>query len=185
MFRAGNVVVLRTSTGRYVEANDSNGDSNGVATITSSGHSDANGAIALSLKGGTVISVTTTTGSGTEANHATDLNAAEEFAALFVASSAGGELTITSRDAGADVYFHVDSTTIATVGFAEGAANGVNGTDAEYLVTEGTVSLIDSGGTAAHAEAEASWAGDYVSGNLTNLSAEAKAVLLRRGSRIG
>ena len=185
MFRAGNVIVLRTSTGRYVEANDANGDSNGVATITSSGHSDGNGAIALSLKGGTVISVTTTTGSGTEANHATDLNAAEEFAALFVASSAGGELTITSRAAGADVYFHMDSTTLATAGFAEGAANGVNGTDAEYLVTEGTVSLIDSGGTAAHAECEASWAGDYVSGNLTNLSAEAKAVLLRRGSRIG
>lgn len=185
LFRPGNVIVLRTSTGRYVEANDSNGDDNGAASITTSSHGDGNGVIALSLKGGAVISVTTTTGSGTEANNATDLNAAEEFAAIFVASSSGGELTIASREAGAGVYFHVDSTTMATASFAEGETNAVSGTDAEYLVTEGHAKLTDENGTAAHDDAAASWAGDYVSSNLINLTAAAKAVLIRRGSRIG
>ena len=185
LFRPGNVVVLRTSTGRYVEANDSNGDDNGAAAITTSSHGDGNGVIAISYKGGTVISVTTTTGSGTEANHVTDLNAAEEFAALFFASSAGGELTITSRAAGSDVYFHMDSTTMATASFAEGETNAVSGTDAEYLVTEAHAKLTDENGTAAHDDCTASWSGDYVSANLINLTAEAKAVLIRRGSRIG
>ena len=185
MFRCGNVVVKRTSTGRFVEADDANGDRNAAPSITSSGHADGNGVIAIVYKGGSVISVTTSTGSGTEANHATDLNADAAFAALFVASSAGGELTITAKQAGADVYFYMDSTTMASAGFAEGEGNAVSGSDAEYLVTHSTVSLVDNAGSAAHAEAEASWAGDYNSGNLINLTAEAKAVLLRRGSRIG
>lgn len=181
-FRAGNVVVLKTSTGTYVEANDSTGDRNTAPAITSSGHSDGNGVIAISYKGGAVISVTTTTGSGTEANHVTDLNAAEEFAAHFIASSAGGELTITAKDTGADVYFHIHTDTMATAGFAEGEANAVSGTDADYRVTLSASGLTDSAGTAVNNDAESAVAGHFDFSKLINLTAEAKAMLLRRGS---
>ena len=182
LMRAGNVVVLKTGSGTYVEANDAAGDRCTAPSITTSGHSDGNGVIAVSLKGGAVISVTTSTGSGTEANHATDLNADAVFKARFVASSAGGELTITARETGADVYFHVDASTIAGVGFAEGEANAASGTDADYRVTMSPSSLVDSAGTAANNDAESALSGHFDWGQLINLTKEAKAVLVRRGS---
>src|SRR3990167_11354475 len=64
--RPGNVLVLRASTGRFVEANDANGDRNTAPSITSSGHGDGNGVIRVVGNHGS-ISVTTTTGAGTEA----------------------------------------------------------------------------------------------------------------------
>lgn len=190
-FRPGNVVVKRTSTGRYVEADDSNADDNTAPAITSSSHSDGNGVIALVGNHGT-ISVTTTTGSGTEANNATDLNADAAFAAHYVASSAGGELTITARRAAADEWFYIDSSTMATASFSEGEANTSRGTDADVRITEAAVSLADDAGTARNMAVKASYLGDYdesaliVGGAFTTTTAipqQYKDVLIRRGCR--
>lgn len=181
-FREGNVVVRRASTGRYVEANDAVGDRNTAPAITTVGQADGNGVIKLVGNHGT-ISVTTATGAGTEANNATDLNANAAFAAHYVASSAGGELTITARGTGKREWFYIHSDTMATAGFAEGEDNSVAGEDADYLVTTSQEDLKDEEGTAIHADARATRRGFFDASNLTNLTAEARAVLAARGSR--
>lgn len=184
LFRKGNVVVLRTSTGEYVEANDANGDRNAAAAITTSGHSDGNGDIVVVGKHGT-ISVTTSTGSGTEANNATDLNADAAFAAHYVASSAAGELTITSRNVGEDEWFYIDTSTMATAGFAEGVGNGVQGTTADYRITAADASLQNALGTARDQPVANFVRGWFDESNLINLTAEARAVFVQRGSLFG
>lgn len=181
-FRPGNVVIYRTSTKRFVEANDANADDLGFPSITSSGHSDANGVIKLVGNHGT-ISVTTSTGTGTEANHATDLNADADFAAYYQATSGGGELTITARNGGVEEWFYIHSDTIATVGFAEGEDNGVNGTIPDVRVTADYADLQDEHGTAVHADVLAYRTGYFDESQLINLTAEAKAILASRGAQ--
>lgn len=183
-FRPGNVVIKRTSTLRFVEANDANADDLGAATITSSSHSDANGVISITGNHGT-ISVTTTTGTGTEANHATDLNADADFAAHYTASSAGGELTIASNVGGESEWFYVDTATIATAGFAEGEDNGVIGTTPDVRVTAGYADLVDEEGTAVHADVFAYRCGHFDASQLINLTAEARSLLSARGAIFG
>ncbi len=182
--RKGNVLVKQTSTGRFVEANDANADTSTQASITSSSHADGNGVIKIVGSRGT-ISVTTTTGTGTEANHATDLNADQEFAASYVASSAGGELTIKALRAGPEEWFYIHADTIATAGFSEGVDNGVKGTDPEVVVTLRDIDQVDEDGTAVHAEVEVRRKGHFDESNLINLTDEARAVLVRRGSIFG
>lgn len=183
-FRAGNVVVYKLAITQYVEANDSTGDRGTAAAITTSGHTDGNGEIKLVGNHGT-ISVTTTTGAGTEANNATDLNADAIFKAHYVASSAAGELTITSLAKGAQEWFYMHTDTMATPGFAEGEANGVNGADADYRVTLEDVDLIDRDGTAQDAQVASCRTGYFDESALINLTDEARAVLLKRGARFG
>ncbi len=181
-FREGNVVVRRASTGRYVEANDANGDRNTSPAKSTTTHVDGNGVIKLVGNHGT-ISVTTSTGSGTEANNATDLNANAAFAAHYVASSAAGELTITARGSGKGEWFYIHTDTMATAPFTEGEDNGVAGEDADYLVVTEQADLKDEEGTAIHADARAARRGFFDASNLTNLTAEARSVLAARGSR--
>lgn len=182
-FRAGNVVVLRTSTGRYVEANDTNGDRNTAASIeTSSFSTTSGGDVVLSYKGGQTISVTNSTGSGTVDNYVTDLNADATFASLFVADNNGGELRIRTRGRGADEWFYVAAGTHDDLGFSEGEANAVYGTDADYLVTAEWSELQDEHGTAIHNTAATYEAAVFDESELINLTAEARAVLSRRGS---
>lgn len=183
--RPGNVVIKRSSTGRYVEANDANADTGTAPSITSSGHSDANGEIKLVGNHGT-ISVTTSTGSGTEANHATDLNADAQFSAFYTASSAGGELTIAANRAGSDEWFYVHTDTIATAGFSKGVSNSVRGSDPDVRVLEGFSSDLENlDGTAQHGTAPTSLAGHYDESALINLTGQAREVLSRRGSIFG
>lgn len=183
--RPGNVVCLRTSTGRYVEANDANADTGTAPSITTSSHSDGNGDIVIVGNHGT-ISVTTSTGSGTEANNATDLNADGQFAAFYTASSADGELTITANRAAADEWFYIDSTTMATASFAEGVDNVSKGADPDIRVLEDFGSdLQDLDGTAQHGTAPTSLAGHYDESALINLTGQAREVLARRGSIFG
>lgn len=180
--RPGSVVVRRASTGRYVEANDTNGDRCTAASITSSGHTDGNGVIKIVGNHGT-FSVTTTTGTGTEANNATDLNANADFAAHYTASSATGELTIASNAVGKQEWFYVHSDTMANASFSEGETSGVAGEDADYRVTLEHVDLKDEEGTAIHADVPVAWAGHFDASNLLLLTAEARAVLAKRGSK--
>lgn len=181
--RPGNVVALRTSTGRYVEANDANADTGTAPAITTGGHTDGNGVIKLVGNHGT-ISVTTTTGSGTEANNATDLNADASFAAYYTASSAGGELTITANRAAADEWFYIHSDTMATAVFSEGIDNGSTGADPEIGVVLEAGDL-EYDGTAQHAPAVIAIRGHFDESQLINLTGQAKEVLVRRGSIFG
>lgn len=182
-FRPGNVVARRASTGRWVEANDANADVMGSpAAITSSGHTDGNGVISVTGNHG-VISVTTTTGSGTEANNATDLNADAAFKAHYVASSAANELTITARAVGKEEWFYITSTTMATAAFAEGVDNAVAGEDPLVGVTLEYADLKDDDGTAVHAECLVAMKGHFDASNLINLTAQARATLAKQGAK--
>lgn len=178
--RPGNVVTKRASTGEYVEATDANRDVHAAPSITTSGHADGNGVIKLVGNHGT-ISVTTTTGAGTEANNATDLDADAAFARFYDASSAGGELTITARNVGPQEWFYMHSDTMATAGFAEGAENGAVGTEPDVLVTAEEADVADENGTAQSPTVQTFRRGHFVEANLINLTEEAKAVLLARG----
>lgn len=182
--RPGNVVVKRTSTGRYVEANDANADTGTAPSITTTSHSDGNGVIKLVGNHGT-ISVTTTTGAGSEANNATDLNADANFAAHYTASSAGGELTITANRSAADEWFYMHTDTMATASFAEGVDNASTGADPDVRVVVEAGDLQDPDGTAQHAPAVNLVRGYFDESQLINLTGQAKEVLARRGSIFG
>lgn len=180
--RPGNVVVRRASTGRYVEANDTNGDRAVAPTKSTTSHTDGNGVIKLVGNHGT-ISVTTTTGTGTEANNATDLNADADFAAHYTASSAGGELTITANRGGKSEWFYIHTDTMSTAPFTEGEDNGVAGEDADFRVVLDFVDLKDEEGTACHGDAKVAWTGHFDASNLINLTPEARATLAARGAK--
>jgi len=182
--RPGNVVIKRASTGRYVEANDTNADGLTAPAITSSSHADTTDVIALVGNHGS-ISVTVSTGTGTEANCATDLNADADFAAFYTASSAAGELTITANRGGADEWFYIAAATAAGMGFAEGVDNYVSGADPDVRVVCEAGDLQDPDGTAQHAPATNLIRGYFDESQLINLTGAAKEVLSRRGSIFG
>lgn len=182
--RPGNVVAYYTSGGNFVEANDANADAATAPSITTSGHGDATADIVIVGNHGT-ISVTVSTGTGTEANCATDLNADQAFAANYIASSAAGELTITSLHTGPEEWFYIDASTSDTYGFAEGIANAVQGTDPDIRVVLDYVSLLDEFGNAIDGDVLAARSGHFDESALINLTPEAKAVLSRRGSIFG
>lgn len=178
----GSVVVKKTADGKYYLADDAaNGDRNSAPTITSSGHADTLGALVIVGNHGT-ISVTTSTGTGTEAENVTDLNADTAFAAHYVASSGAGELTIAARAGGAEEWFYIDATSADGFGLAEGDANKVEGADADYRVTAFHADTKDLEGTNIDALAANLTRGKFRESELSNLTGEAKAVLLRRGS---
>lgn len=184
--RKGCVVVKKTSDGLFYLSTTAGGDRNTAPTITSSGNTDtADGTVKLVGNHGT-ISVTIATGSGTEADVVTDLNASAAFAAHYVATSGAGEVTITARGTGSAEWFYIHSDTTASVGFAEGEANSKYGTNAEYYVTEEEVSTLDpSTGVAAIVEVKTSARAFYDESQLLYLTAEARAVLSSRGALFG
>lgn len=178
--RPGMVLGLDISAGLWLNADHASVDVSAPASISSSSHTDGNGVIKLVGPGGT-ISVTTTTGTGTEANNATDLNADANFAAHYIATSGGGELTITAIDPFADFYVHSD--TMATAAFAEGIANKVQGVPGDYRVVADFVDLQDVDGNAVNGPVRAYARGHFDESNLINLTPDAKLVLSKRGSR--
>jgi hypothetical protein len=182
----GTVVVKKDADGLYYLADDAaNGDRNTAPSITSAGHADGNGVIKIVGNHGT-ISVTTATGTGTEANNATDLNADTAFKAHYIASSAGGELTIAARATGKDEWFYVHSDTMATAGLAEGDANAERGTSADYRVVRAHRDTVDlSGASFVDRPVNTLLAGHFRESELRNLTQEAKAVLAARGSLFG
>ncbi len=180
----GTVVGFDSGTSKWYLATDSLVDVGVAATITSSGHSDGNGVIEVVGNHGTV-SVTTATGTGTEAENATDLNADAQFAAHYIATSAGGELTITAQDTSIDEWFYIGAATIATVSFAEGQANEVRCTACEdYRVTTAFAELKDDEAAAQDFLVGALWRGRFRRSALSSLTAAAEEVLLARGSEI-
>jgi hypothetical protein len=183
VLRPGFVLVKKTADGLYYAADDAAADRGAAPSITGAGHVDGNGVIALVGNHGS-ISVTTATGTGTVANHVTDLNANAAFAAHYIASSSGGQLKILARGTGAEEWFYIDAATIDTSGLAETEANAVKGTDADYRVLEDYLDMLDETGSVADSVAGSNTkAGCYLEANLLKLTAEARATLVRRGSQ--
>lgn len=197
-FRKGNVVVLRTATGQYVEADDSNADRNTPASVTADEATDTDWALATitvkyGLGGVAFTAVTMGTTTFTTAAVVTLLNANAAFAANFIADNSGGSLRIRTRQAGADQQLHVVSS-LATAFGASGKAG--YGADADYRVTYERRDMQDPDGTAIAAicenlvrghfdESQLLVGGSAATSDTSGGWAEARAVLSRRGSRFG
>ncbi len=182
--RPGQVLVLRTATGEYVEAGDTNGDTNGAASIDSAEAVDGDW-------GGTNLTINI---NGYEATIDPGINAAAAIAAIaadaqlddrVVGSDAGGGvLRITSRETGANQAL------VVTHDLATGWANGLlpnyaNGTDADYRVSTDFVDLLDDNQVATAQPVATALVGFFDESNLRDLTSEARAVLSRRGSIFG
>lgn len=179
----GTILGFDSGTSLWYLATDSLVDVGTPPAITSSGHGDNTGIVALVGNHGT-ISVTITTGSGTEVEAATDLNADEEFNSHYIASSGAGELTITALNSGPDEWFYMDATTDALAAFSEGQANEVQGTDGDFRVTTGFAELKDTDAVAQNYLVGALYRGRFRRTALSSLTARAERVLLKRGSEI-
>lgn len=188
-FRAGNVCVKRASTGRYVEANDANGDRNGqasAASLIAIGAGAASKTFKWKYKGGEEQTVTLGAGDNTAALVVTALNADADFSADLIASQASNILTIKTKRSGADEYFEITDGTLNDQGGVDQDTFANNtlkiGTDAEYRVTLEFAELKDADGTAVHDEVLAARVGHFKKANLINLTAEAEATLRKWGS---
>lgn len=184
-FRRGNVVILRTSTGRYVEANDANADSPAPASVSASETADTDwqsAVISITVDGGVTFTVTLAATDDTDAEVVTALNANAVFAANCIADVNGGVVRIRTLEAGDDKHLLV-SADLTTAFGASGTSD--SGTDPDVRVVNENVDLIDEDGAAAHAEAAMLFAGHFDESNLINLTAEARAVLAKRGSIFG
>jgi len=197
-FRDGNVVVLVTATGRYVEADDAAGDVNQSASASALETADVDWqsttiTVRLGGKGGLSFDVVLGAADDTDAEVVTALNANATFAAHCLADVDGGVVRIRTRRAGADQNIHVTSS-LATAYGASGI--GANGTDADYRVTTISTELQDENGTAIHApvenllaahfdESELIVGGAAATADTTGAWAEARAVLSRRGAIFG
>lgn len=184
--REGNVLVKRTSTGRYLEANDASGDRNTAASVTSAENPDGDwdaSTITVKVNGIEITAVTLASSSSTAATVAAELNADTDFAAHCNAAVSGSDVVISTLRAGADMHLEVTSDLSTAFGTT---ANTGFGADADYVVLLQRVDVVDHiNGSAAHAGARAARVGYFDESNLINLTAEARATLSRRGCLFG
>ncbi len=193
--RPGMVLVEHTDgSGKYVVATDTNAKHQtaaAVATlITNPGSAGWDGNLIILGHWGTL--TVALSGANTDAAVAAAIIAAAaalnpESQAPITAADTTGEVTITNIDKGAGTWLKAYHATVSGV-FAAGAgvvsgAQGAIGTDPDVVVTEGYVDMLN--GAAASVDAlsgEVLRVGYFDAANLINLTAEAAAVLLKRGS---
>lgn len=182
----GTVIVKDTASGKYYLSDDGvNGDRNAPASLQTVGFAATPGGdVVLVYKGGLTLTVTNTTGGGAVDDYVTDLNADDAFKSLFVADNNGGQLRIRTRAAGHEEWFYADAATSDGLGFAEGEANAVRGTTADYRVTAKLVSLKDISAADADASVSTLIAGRFKESLLQNATPEAKAALVANGSEL-
>lgn len=147
-FVDGCVVVKRTSTGEYVEADDANGDRNAAAVVVSEEAPDGGWA-------STTLTVTVGDESHDIALGANDDTLAEVIAALegdanfarlcTAADDGSGNLQITTRQKGAEAYLKVESD-LDDAFTADGKED--RGEWADYRITKSIRDLIDINGSA-------------------------------------
>jgi hypothetical protein len=191
LLRPGNVLVLRTSTGRYVEANDANGDRSTRAAVVSAETPDADWAsdtFTFYLNGALVATVASGAADDTPAEIVTAFNAgfAAANAPLF-ASTGGTTVTVSVQEGGAHNNLRIESTLVTAYGTAGGAGSfsEASGTDADYRVTDDFADQLDSAGAAGHVPVRNLVRAFFDSSELINLTADAQGVLTRRGARFG
>lgn len=184
--RPGEVMVLRTSTGKYVSANDANGDRNAPASVSALETADIdwqNMVYTITVDGGVSFTVTLGATDDTDAEVVTALNANAVFAANCIADVNAGVVRIRTLEGGTEKTL----TVVSDLATAYGAAPGISakGTDADYRVSERYMDLADENGTAIEGIVATSLVGFYDLSELRNITAEAQAVLTRRGSYFG
>jgi hypothetical protein len=186
-FRPGNVVVKRTSTGRYVEANDGNGDVFLPPVVSSAEAADTDWdgtTITVYMNGDLVdtIVLAGTDDSTSEVVTALNTSFAAENVPLVAAGADAAVLTITMHAPGS---LRVESTLATAFGTAGGAGSYAEDSseDGDFRVVLEHVDLKDEEGTAIHADALVARTGHFDASNLINLTAAARAVLKRRGAK--
>lgn len=169
---AGTVVVLRTSTGRYVMAGHASGDRNTPAIVTASETADADWQSATITfeytgkkgLGATTITVTLGAADDTDAEVVTALNANKAFQAAGLYAYASGSLVNIRTPAGKGHYLKVTSSLSTAFGASGTAASGAN---ADYRVLASYVDLQDRMGSAVHGDGATVLAAAFKTGNLT------------------
>ncbi len=187
--RPGMVLVEHTDgSGKYVVGSDSNAKHQtqaAVATlITNPGAGGWDGTVTIQGHWGSF--TVALSGSNTDAAVAAAIIAAAaalnpESQAPITAADTTGEVTITNHDKGAGTWLKASHGTVPTMFGAAGAVS--YGVDPDVVVTEGYVDMLN--GAAASVDAlsgEVLRVGYFDAANLINLTAEAAAVLLKRGS---
>lgn len=187
--RPGNVLVLRTSTGEYVEANDSNGDRSEPPSVSSAEAADTDwdGTTITTYLNGTLVSTVVLAGTDdTTAEVVTALNT--DYAAknlpIIATGTNGNPVVVKAHAGGAGVSLRLESTlatAFATAGGAGSYAEDV-GADADYLVSRDFADHKDGDGVAQSPVIPTYRKGHFIEADLINLTADAKAVLSRRGS---
>lgn len=185
--RPGNVVVREAASGRYREANDALGDRNTPAAVTAL----VTGAVAhqlavitLSVDGGPAFAVTLGAADDTDAEIAAALNANARFAGECIADVVAARVRIRTINAGSGKTLEVSDDVAAPDSLFGAAATPSRafGADADYRVTADFADLEDENGAAIDAPVKNFFAGHFDESNLINLTAEARAVLSRRGA---
>lgn len=195
LIRPGTVLVKRTSTGRYVAANDANADvptQASVSSVAAAGATWASKIVTVVINGITIVAVTLGAADDTTAEVVTALNANAIFAANCIASGTNGNpVVIKTLRAGADVALKVfgDHADVFTV-----AGTFATGTDPDVIVTDAFAPVADENGTAVHAPVKALCAGYFdlselivagTAGGLRTTAPIAYAVLSKLGSKWG
>lgn len=185
--RPGLMVVLKTSTGRYVACDDVTGDQAVGASVTSLVDIATwnTKTLILSYKGGPSFTVTGTA-ADTVAQAIIDCNANSDFKANFVASNpTANKLKIATKEAGADVYFMLGAGTENDVGGAgvTFTAGSYGGSDPDVLVIDGEyVDVKDTNGVTVNAFAVGYGDGLYQLSSIRNSTQQGLAVMRRKGS---
>lgn len=186
--RPGYVLAKRTSTGKYVAASDANADHQTQAEVstlvTNPGSGGWDGTVTIEGHWGSF--TVALSGANTDAAVAAAIIAAAaalnpESQAPITAADTTGEVTITNHDKGAGTWLKATHATVA--GMFGAAGQSSFGTDPDILVTEDYVDMLDGAAASVdQASGPVTRVGHYDAANLTNLTAEAAAVLLKRGS---
>ena len=186
-FRAGGVVVpLAVGGGAFVEGDDPAGERNKPATVVALVPADATWggkALEISQDGGPVFAFGLNPGDDKTAAVVATLNNHPRFQGALLADELNGLLRIRTLGAGGDRALAVNAPGIPTAFGPNGSE--ATGTDADYRVTLADGDLIDGTGAPAKALVACCRKGHFRVDKLRNLTAEAKVVLLRRGSILG
>lgn len=195
---AAAVVVKKTADGLYYLANDAaNGDRNTAAVVTSLEKPDNDWkdkvlTWTLSLPSGAVEEGTVTASGGDENSIAawvTLLMLDAAFASRFVASDSGaGDLLVITTLAKGRVALKISMDLDTAYATDDGASSSDTdeGVEADYRVTNEQRSLVSVGGASRDSDPVPTYlAGHFDESELTGLTAEAKAVLMGRGSLFG
>ncbi len=193
--RPGYVLVEHTdASGNYVAASDTNAKHQTAASvatlITNPGSGGWDGNLIILGHWGTI--TVALSGDDTDAAVAAKITAAvaaqnPETQARITAADTTGEVTITNMDKGAGTWLKAYHATVsgmfkAGAGVVDGAQGGV-GTDPDVVVTERYVDMLNGAAASVAAQSgEVLRVGFFDAENLINLTAEAYAVLSKRGS---
>ncbi len=186
--RPGNVVTYDTDGKNFLEATDSSADvatAAAVATlITNPGSGGWDGNVVISGHWGSI--TVALSGANTDAAVAAAIIAAvaaqnPETQARITAADTTGEVTITNFDVGDGTWLKAVHSTVAAMFGASGQEDA--GTDPDVRVTLDYVDLKDEEGTAIDGAVLAARSGHFDASNLINLTAQARAILKRRGAK--